>query len=50
MTAGYVPKDPKYRVTQARVTYERWDANLCGRVTPFLIGFWPSPEGGTMFN
>lgn len=50
LPADYVPADPKYRVGEGRVTYERWDAHLCGRVTRFLVHFWSAPQGGTMFS
>ena len=50
LPADYRPADPRYRVADGPVTYERWDAVLCGRSTPFLVGFWPAPEGGTMFQ
>jgi hypothetical protein len=50
LPADYVPGDPKYRVGEGKVVYERWDANLCGEVTTFLVHFWPSPQGGTMFS
>jgi hypothetical protein len=46
----YVPTDPKYRVGQPPIVYESWYATLCGEQTKFLISFWPSPEGGTMFS
>lgn len=47
---GYVPADDRYRVQQSDVRYERWDAVLCERPVSYLVGFWPSPEGGTMFQ
>ena len=50
LPADYVPSDPKYRVGEGKVIYERWNADLCGRITTFLVHFWPSPEGGTMFS
>lgn len=34
----------------ARTTFEKWTATLCGRETPFLVGFWPAADGGTMFR
>lgn len=50
----YRPADPRYRAAAEGaaedVTYERWDAMLCGRTVAYLVGFWPSPEGGTMFQ
>lgn len=49
LPADYRPADPAYRVApDAR--YERWEVTLCGRVVPFLLGFWSAPEGGTMFQ
>jgi hypothetical protein len=48
---GWAPSDPAYRVGPAASTrYERWDVSLCGRTVPFLLGFWPAPEGGMMFQ
>lgn len=44
------PADQKYRPGPAGTRYERWEATLCGRVVPFLLGFWDAPEGGTMFQ
>jgi hypothetical protein len=44
------PADPKYRLGPPGTRYERWEATLCGRAVPFLIGFWDAPEGGTMFQ
>jgi len=41
---------PRYRVQPAGVRYERWNAILCGRSVAYLIGFWPSAEGGFMFQ
>lgn len=34
----------------AGARYERWDVTLCGRVVPFLLGFWNAPDGGTMIE
>lgn len=31
-------------------TYERWDANFCGKIVPLLIAFWPAEQGGMMFR
>jgi hypothetical protein len=47
---NYVPSDPKYRVGNPPVIYESWSATLCGEQLKFLVSFWPSPEGGTMFG
>jgi TPR repeat protein len=33
----------------AKVQYERWKVSLCGRVEPFVVGYWASPSGGMMF-
>ena len=44
---GYEPPE-SYRIAATR--YERWDVTMCGRVVPFLLGFWHPPEGGTMFQ
>lgn len=34
----------------ANEVHERWTVSLCGRREPFLVGFWPAPEGGVMFH
>ena len=47
---GWLPADPKYRPGPPGTRYERWEATLCGRVVPFLLGFWDAPGGGTMFQ
>jgi hypothetical protein len=39
-----------YDAAPATAHYERWDVTLCGRVVPFLLGFWTPAEGGTMFQ
>ena len=39
-----------YDAAPAGARYERWNVTLCGRVVPFLLGFWTPPEGGTMFQ
>ena len=44
------PADPEYRLGPPGTRYERWEATLCDRVVPFLLGFWDAPEGGTMFQ
>lgn len=46
---GYRPPHG-YEVAAAGAHYERWNVTLCGRVVPFLLGFWTPPEGGTMFQ
>lgn len=46
---GYRPSDARYRVAD-EATYERWAVSLCGRTVPFLISYWPAPQGGMMFN
>lgn len=46
----YLPENPKYRVGVDPVTYEAWSATLCGETVKFLISFWSSVEGGTMFS
>ena len=33
----------------ANVRYERWQVTFCGRVEPFIIGYWPAPDGGMRF-
>ncbi len=47
---AYEPQDPMYRVGSGQITYESWSATLCGETIKFLISFWPSVEGGTMFG
>jgi hypothetical protein len=34
----------------AKTTYERWTITLCGKKEQFLVAFWPSAVGGTMFR
>ena len=46
---GFEPR-PANRVAARIVRYERWDATLCGRTVSYLFGYWPSPEGGSMFQ
>lgn len=41
---------PTYRVAAKGVRYERWNATLCGRSVSYLFGYWPSPEGGSLFQ
>ena len=48
LPADYRPPDPGPAPADAR--YERWDVTLCGRIVPFLLGFWHPSEGGTMFR
>jgi hypothetical protein len=50
LPAGWAPADPASRVGPAQTRYERWDAALCGHSEPFLLGFWPASDGGTMFQ
>jgi hypothetical protein len=49
LPTNYAPSDPHYRAGKGTVTYESWNATLCGKHIKFLISFWPSSEGGTMF-
>lgn len=46
---SYSPRKPFPPVAANRVIYESWSANLCGDVVKFLISFWSSDDGGTMF-
>lgn len=46
----YVPPGGPGPEGAARTVYERWTASLCGKEVPFLLGFWPAAEGGTMFR
>ena len=41
--------DAQQAAGDAKVRYERWKVSLCGHVEPFVIGYWPSPNGGMMF-
>ncbi len=34
----------------AKTIYERWTVTLCGKKRRFLVAFWPSSVGGTMFR
>jgi hypothetical protein len=47
---GWQPADSNFRIGPASTRYERWEVAQCGRIVPFLIGFWKAPEGGTMFQ
>lgn len=49
LPADYRPPEG-YAVAPAGGHYELWNVTLCGRVVPFLLGFWTPPEGGTMFQ
>jgi hypothetical protein len=50
MPQGWQPADSNFRIGPPGTIYERWDAAGCGRVIPFLIGFWKAAEGGSMFQ
>ena len=45
---GYRPPHPSDAIPSTAL-YEWWDTTLCGRTVPFVLGFWPAPEGGYMF-
>jgi hypothetical protein len=45
MPAHWQPSDANFRLGPAGTRYERWDVTLCGRVEPFLLGFWNEPAG-----
>jgi hypothetical protein len=47
---SYRPARTENYAPNGRETYEKWNVILCGRTTPFLLGFWPAAEGGTMFH
>jgi hypothetical protein len=50
LTATYSPKDTQNYAEPGKETYERWVVTFCGKTVPFLLGFWPASDGGTMFH
>jgi hypothetical protein len=53
--AGVLPedsieRDPADPEGTQPATYENWVATYCGTSKPFLVVFWASKEGGTMFR
>jgi hypothetical protein len=47
---SYSPRNTDNYAGSAKETYERWTVTLCGKATPFLLGFWPASDGGMMFH
>ena len=47
---GSVKRDPADAEGTQPATYENWVATYCGTSKPFLVVFWASKEGGTMFR
>ena len=47
---GAIKRDPARPEGTGPATFERWTVTFCGKKRPFLIVFWPSKEGGTMYR
>jgi hypothetical protein len=45
-----IKRDPTDPEGTGPATYENWVATYCGTSTSFLVVFWASKEGGTMFR
>ena len=45
-----IKRDPTNPEGTGPATYENWVATYCGTSTSFLVVFWASKEGGTMFR
>lgn len=50
MPTDYVPSEPSMVRSEPGTIYEHWTADFCGKNEEFLISFWPSEAGGTMFG
>lgn len=50
LPADSIKRNPTDPEGKNPATYERWDATYCGTSKSFLVVFWPSKEGGTMFR
>jgi hypothetical protein len=50
LPAAYRPPGANEQGPRPGLRYERWTATLCGAPMPFLVGFWPASDGGTMFQ
>ena len=46
----YLPANENYRTNEPGARYERWDIELCEKTETFLITFWPSAAGGSLFK
>ena len=42
-----IPSTAEYRAPSDNASYEEWDANFCGKLSPVLVTFWPDPNGGS---
>ena len=47
---GSIKRDPTDPEGTQPATYENWVATYCGTSKSFLVVFWASKEGGTMFR
>ena len=45
-----IKRDPTDPEGTGPASYENWVATYCGTSKPFLVVFWASKEGGTMFR
>ena len=50
LAEGWQPADPNFRIGPPGTRYERWGAAQCGRVEPFLVGFWVETGAGGQFQ
>lgn len=50
LPANYKPAETENYAAGSKEIYERWTVSLCGQRVPFLLGFWPAKQGGTMFH
>jgi hypothetical protein len=50
LPAESIERDPADPEGKNPATYERWDARYCGTSKSFLVVFWASKQGGTMFR
>ncbi len=47
---SYVAPATDNSAAPSKEIYEKWTVTMCGKMSPFLVGFWPALEGGTMFR
>ena len=47
---GAVKRDAAQPEGTGPAIFERWTVTFCGKKRPFMVVFWPSKEGGTMYR
>jgi hypothetical protein len=50
LAESWSPREPNFRIGPPGTRYERWWVTLCGRMEPFLVGFWRESGGGAQFQ